>query len=716
LSEPSGNSKVRLLGGVTPADKAPLPLPQRTPAQPPAQGASAAQPAPQAAPAVQPPARAAPAVQPPARAAQVAPPPPAPASPPPALAAPVQAEPILLCDSAEGADLLNTGEIVQPLARLCVAPQVQTPFLAAIAGPTGAGKSFALRRLTRAIEQFRAAPAASSDVALARVVVAQVDAAGGVEAPVAIASAAYAALDRAPGGVDYSALLDETGHSGGDPHRAASAASDRHDDLVRKLEAERSQRDDVEARRARLADVLLFETPGSRIDVFARANRGAIEGRLRRFGLAGSDAGLSFRSLVRDMATLGAGGRIAIVIRSIWGYGSQARLLFWAAVAFALAFGVNELHGDKAIGAIERGNDLLKPVAAWIEAHGDWFDRVSQVLVLLGALAIALNLWRALGFSNLLLRGARLLNHEARERRRDLDERAARLNQRVAALTTEAEAAARRAETASRRVGGKASDRAPGPEFLEASHGPSAAARAFLAALGGRIGHASATGPAPDRLIFVIDNLDALPPAAAVAWIDIAQGLIGPGCAGLLAFDPRRLAVALGGPRQARRRFGKWLQVTVNLSARQGADGERVVARLLSTSAQSAPPLDWKAAAALAEPLSAAETQLLASLAPLAAYSPRDAKRFLNAYRLARCSSLPRPVVALMQAVAFADDESQAAMRERLAKDSGDMADVAGPAALAAAIKAARAANGGAIPVQDARAAAEIARRYALPL
>ena len=44
--------------------------------------------------------------------------------------------------------------------------------------------------------------------------------------------------------------------------------------------------------------------------------------------------------------------------------------------------------------------------------------------------------------------------------------------------------------------------------------------------------------------------------------------------------------------------------------------------------------------AALVEPLSSAETSLLAALAPLAADSPRDAKRFLNAYRLARCSAL----------------------------------------------------------------------------
>ena len=78
----------------------------------------------------------------------------------------------------------------------------------------------------------------------------------------AIASAAYAALDREPGGVDYSALLDETGHAGGDPHRAARAASDRHDELMRKLEAERSQRDDVEAKRARLADTLAVRDPG----------------------------------------------------------------------------------------------------------------------------------------------------------------------------------------------------------------------------------------------------------------------------------------------------------------------------------------------------------------------------------------------------------------------------------------------------------------------
>ena len=214
-----------------------------------------------------------------------------------------------------------------------------------------------------------------------------------------------------------------------------------------------------------------------------------------------------------------------------------------------------------------------------------------------------------------------------------------------------------------------------------------------------------------------MDNLDALSPDAAVAWIDAAQSVIGPGSVGLLAFDPSRLAATLGGPREARQRLGKWLQVTVNLPARKDADGELTVARLLSPAGQAAPTPDSSAiATALLEPLSSAETALLAALAPLAAHSPRDAKRFLNAYRLARCSNAPRPVMALMQAAAFADDNVQAALRDRLVSGSGELTDINGPPALIEAIKAARVALNGPISIEDARAAAEIADRYALPL
>ena len=339
-----------------------------------------------------------------------------------------------------------------------------------------------------------------------------------------------------------------------------------------------------------------------------------------------------------------------------------------------------------------------------------------MILYLLGALALALNLWRALNFATLLLRGAQLLNLDVRDRRRDLENRAARLHQRVATLSAEADAAAKHAEAAAKRAGGKAQTRAPGPDFLDARHSPTAAARAFLAALGERIGHRPSAS-APDRIVFVIDNLDALPAGAAIAWIETAQSVIGAGHVGIIALDPSRLVDQLGGAPEARRRFDKWLQVVVNLPDRAGLDGERLVARLLSSGGQaiSARP-DAKVATALVELLSSAETALLTALAPLAARSPRGAKRFLNAYRLARCSSVPRPAMALMQAVAFADDDARAAMQKRLVGGTGELDDVDGPDALVKAVKSARAANNGAISIADARAAESIARRYALSL
>lgn len=627
----------------------------------------------------------------------------------PPMLAPKSAAPVFLSDSADGADVLDAAVIVQPLAQLCVSGRVQTPLLAAIVGPPGAGKTFALKRLSQAIETF-----AGSAGALARVVVARVDASDGAEAPIALASAAYAALDCEPGGVDYSTLIDESTHAGGDPLRAAKAASDRHDDIVRKLEAERTQRDEVEARAARLADALLFETPGSRIDVFARARRGAIDARLRRFDLAESDPAASYRDLVRDVASMGPGGRAGVALRSIWAYRGQRKLLFWAIVAFVLGVAASLLHEEAGLTAIRGVAVQLAPFADWIAAHADWFEKAAKILYLLGALALALNLWRAFSFSGLLLRGAQLLNLDVRDRRRDLENRVARLNQRVAALSAEADAAATRAEAAARRAGSKAAARAPGPDFLDARHAPAATARAFLAALAERISQRPAAR-VPDRLVFVIDNLDALPAGAAIAWIETAQSVIGAGSIGVMAVDPVRLLDSLGGPAEARHRFDKWLQVVVNLPRRADVDGERLVARLLSMDGQAtAARSDAELGTALVEPLSATETALLTALAPLAAHSPRGAKRFLNAYRLARCSSGPRPIIALMQAVAFADEDVRAAMHNRLVGGAGELVDFDGPEALVKAVKSARAANKGVISIADARAAEAIARRYAL--
>jgi hypothetical protein len=49
----------------------------------------------------------------------------------------------------------------------------------------------------------------------------------------------------------------------------------------------------------------------------------------------------------------------------------------WAIVAFALGFFLRLPHGETALAAIGCLGDSFKPVADWIAAHGDWFDRAS---------------------------------------------------------------------------------------------------------------------------------------------------------------------------------------------------------------------------------------------------------------------------------------------------------------------------------------------------
>ena len=409
---------------------------------------------------------------------------------------------------------------------------------------------------------------------------------------------------------------------------------------------------------------------------------------------------------------MGPGGRAGVALRSVWAYGGQRRLLIWAIVAFVRASPSACCPRDAALTAI-RGVAAAEPVADWISAHADWFETAAKIFYLLGALLLALNLWRAISFSSLLLRGAQLLNLDVRDRRRDLENRVARLNQRVAALSAEAEAAAKRAEAAARRAGGKAHARAPGPDFLERAM----SRRRPRGHFSQRSANASATGraaSAPDRLVFVIDNLDALPAGAAIAWIEAAQSVIGAGSIGIMALDPARLVDPLGGPREARRRFDKWLQVVVNLPDRAGLDGERLVARLLSTDGQAAPApfRSRRSGPRSSSPFERGDGALDRARAARGAFA---ARRQAVPQRLPACALLER---------ASPGDGADAGRRLRRRRGaggdarpsrrrSGEIGDFDGPDALVKAVKSARAANNGAISIADARAAEAIARRYA---
>jgi hypothetical protein len=622
-------------------------------------------------------------------------------------------DPVFIADSGAGADLLGLGEALQPIAQLCAHADSQTPLMIALVGPAGSGKSFALNRLLGAIGLSAASPAAD-EPAPARIVVIPLDAAALSSDPAsAMAAATYQSFAR-----DYPALAAEAAQSGADPEQAASMAAARHDEIQRKLDAERGARDDVDGRRARLGELVLYQTPGSRIDVFARAARNPIESRLRRFDLLTGDPIVNFKDLVRDFSGAGAGSRLSLALRSIWSYRSQFKLLAWAAVSFALAFAISKLVSFSASSSPRVPGTSFDAAADWLRAHADWLDKGVAAFILLGVLLLFVNLWRSLTFSAMLFRGLRLLNSDLRDRRRDLDASSARLNQRVATLAGEADAAGKLAEATSRRVSGgpKASIASPSPAFASAPPAPAVPARAFMAELGRLMGAAGGAPGLPQRMVLALDNLDALPADRALDVIESAHSLLGASRIAIVAFNPVSLAEGSASPEALREKFERLFQITFNVLGPDVTEKSRMVARLLGAGGIERSSGAGATPVSLAEPLTAAEATLLTALAPLACSTPRRAKRFLNIYRLARASSASRPALALMLATQLSEDKRILAEMDRLLRQSDSaLGDPKGPPALFEAVQAARAASEGRISAVDAVRAMDVAQRYRLP-
>ena len=146
-------------------------------------------------------------------------------------------EPLFYADTGDGADLQNIGEAIAAARRTLPAlGEAQTPFLVGVVGPSGSGKSFALRRLARngrdARRRCRAKTPRRPFVSRILVVADRRGRRIGGDPASAIASAAFAALERGRDGVNYAALADEAAHAGVDPQRAAAiAAAERHDEI-----------------------------------------------------------------------------------------------------------------------------------------------------------------------------------------------------------------------------------------------------------------------------------------------------------------------------------------------------------------------------------------------------------------------------------------------------------------------------------------------------
>lgn len=680
-------------------------------------------------------------IYPPARSAQAAAPPvaspkaveseppspmakPAPTLPP---ATPIQppappaARAVFVSDAAGGPDALGRAAPLARLSELVAHRGAQGPLSIAILGGPGSGKSHALMDVVEGAGLIATAALSSSGGPfLSRLATLRIEAPDlGDEPEAAIAERLHARLAREYPHVAQRAA-EEAAHASSDPRQAARALADHVDDARKRLTAEREARDDAATRRARLTETVLYETPGSQIDAYARANRGRIEPALRAFGFVSADPTADFKGLVQTLAESGGtGDRLLASLRALWAYKGQKKLMAFGVVFFVFSWLLSALASDTSwLAPLQNGGDSMKSAAGWLSAHLRGFATAGRIAEAIGFACFAWLLWRAWRFAQPLWRGAQLLDGDIAARKTDLDHQIAHHAQRVDALAREADALAERAAEADRRAGG--ADRAGhvAPAFLLAGPSRTAEARAYLLALdliaSGDSGKNA--GATPSRFVIAIDSLDRLPPQKGLAvYSAVASAVARPAFALLVAFDPRHFDSVEG----AGVALSRLIQTPFNLTSTDAPGWSAFVDQLAgraapmaraSRPAQSVSKLDLP----LAEP----ETKLLAALAQLAGPSPRGVNRLVNLYRIARHDA-PDDLAALACALALriggTGQERDAVAR---ALNSADptapfAAPEAGPR-VAAGLAAAAAAQGGPVTAASTRRAEAVARMWTL--
>jgi KAP-like P-loop domain-containing protein len=246
-------------------------------------------------------------------------------------------------------------------------------------------------------------------------------------------------------------------------------------------------------------------------------------------------------------------------------------------------------------------------------------------------------------------------------------------------------------------------------------------AQAFAAAVGAMIARPRETSPgksgggAPGRIVVALDHLDAVPASRGREILVYARSLFNQGFVMLIAADPARLAGAAG---ETAPRLDKWIQVPFQIGEiASRANYATLVRAILGGRGAREPRVrnaETSALPALDQPVSAAETQLLADLAPLAGSSARALKRFVNLYRLTRSAGQNHQgALAFMLALDAGGTPSEIAAVNDVLSNSEPEADLdlhQCGARLVAALAAVRAQ--GKVSVNAARQAAATARMF----
>ena len=627
----------------------------------------------------------------------------------------VASSPAVLGDAPDGRAPLNL------LAEFIAHAGTQTPCTIGLLGGAGSGKSFALSRLLARVGRITGAAARGGDGPfLARIAIHRIEAASlEGDATTALAAALHEQL-----AATVPDLSREAAHAVQDPQLVARDAAERHDAAQRRLDGERRGLDELDGRRARLAETILYETPGSQVDAYARANRARIENALTGFGIGG-DQIRSYKDLVRALAEAGGpGGRTSLAARAFWSFKGQFRLLVTAVILVALGVALGLVIEDRSswLTWLRSLSDSMLPVAAWMETHVPWLSVLQKLAFAGAALAVLVNVWRGLRFLQPVFRGYSLLGGDLASRRRDLDAGFAHQTRRVDVLTAEAEAAAKRAADAERRAGSSGAHSAPSEPAPFDTAGGWTRARDYVAAVdrqidGARAAPAGTSSALPQRIVVALDDLEAVSPARAKEILDAGSRLTGAARNYILvaALDPR----AAGETDEARRALDKWIGVPFRVTedGEPGGYGDMVRAVLgHATPAKAEAPVD-ATKSLLDQPVPGGEIDLLSALGPVAGGSPRAVKRFATLFRIARLANgvEPAPLALMLALDAGGTSDEIVALRAALSRaDAGGTLDLGSISPRLRQVEATVPGFRGAISRNAASRAAAIARTFSL--
>jgi len=617
---------------------------------------------------------------------------------------------VFSADAASSVDLLGDAVDAAVLAEMLAHKGTQTPVTLGLFGGAGVGKStFVALMLERVQGLSAAAEKVPSGPFLSKIVIVKATLQSGISAASTLARAVYQALARA----GYGPLLDETQHAGRDPQLVAREAQEALGEARQRLDTERQTLHELNGRNARLADTVLFESAGSRVDSYARKIRGTLEPRLRSFGFEASDPLAAFKTLVRDVAdTRGVFPRLGGFLRSLWAFKGQTKLLVFAVLSLALAWAAGFAAKTETVWSanLKAWPDNLQPVANYLISHADWLHTLQAGLLGLTILLVVWNFWRAMRFFLPISHGVGLLRSDVSARKRDIDGLLAHQTQRVGNLSQEVEVVAKRASEAQARArAGRANQTATVPTFAIPS-GQDAVAVEFLRSVNEIIAHrdnakSKSSSAAPQRLVVSFEGFDHLNAAEQLAFEAELQDILkGAAFASILTVGNAMLSAAS---------VQRMVQIPYDLGKRGfSRDQGRLIASLLEPDTKpDVIGIDPKLSVYDA-PLSQKEISLLNALAEWVGPAPRNIKRFINLYRVARAlepDNGANVAFALALQNGGTNEERQIFDAGLSGYDSGDVPEFGGR--LGHFVTMARKTSGG-LQVASMRRALALARRF----